>query len=332
MGTRCEVRYCCRLERRCGVDSDLQLAWRPQGVREFPTVNGFTDYVRLVGAFSAPRSGQKNRVLFRGTDDAGFELVPSIARLRKHRPWLTIEYLHHLETHCTDEFKQRAHLLVDSRCMPEPGGLFGPDMAVSIHWWQIMQHHGAATRLLDWTASPYVGLYFAVEKHPEKDGAVWMIDHGGAIHDRMRPIIRERGFGGQTIPLIADSQDPERSKWADILLCTPCVAPNERMIAQSGWFTCAALPETDHGVAIARAVLAKGEPGIWSQKVIISKGAKSEILRELHRMNINHATLYPGLDGFGQSLARRADLLKPADGVRYEFEQGILAAQPIGRT
>lgn len=39
-----------------------------------------------------------------------------------------------------------------------------------------MQHYGVPTRLLDWTESPLVALYFSVNSHEKKDGAVWILD------------------------------------------------------------------------------------------------------------------------------------------------------------
>jgi hypothetical protein len=45
-------------------------------------------------------------------------------------------------------------------------------------WWEVMQHNGAPTRLMDWTRSPFIALWFAVEQHKNGDGdmALWVYD------------------------------------------------------------------------------------------------------------------------------------------------------------
>jgi FRG domain len=55
-----------------------------------------------------------------------------------------------------------------------------------VEWYFLMQHHGAPTRLLDWTDGALLGLYFALREHPQidrgkcqheiNDAAVWALD------------------------------------------------------------------------------------------------------------------------------------------------------------
>jgi hypothetical protein len=70
-----------------------------------------------------------------------------------------------LETHFINRFKQHASFLLES------------PPATEFDWLFLMQHYGMPTRLLDWSESPLVGLYFAVEEesHQDEDGALWAL-------------------------------------------------------------------------------------------------------------------------------------------------------------
>lgn len=297
-------------------------AWESvSGKADFVRVASFGEFINVVGKFIKPRDEERNRFLFRGVPQASYDLHPLLARLRKGRPWLTNAVLHDFETTSTDEFKSKAHIVVDPRFMPRDSTAPG----ISLHWWQMMQHHGGATRLLDWTASQYVALYFAVCDDFDRDGAIWMVDYG-AVHDRMHERYPKEMEG--RIPLVERDKYPERSALKDLVFFKPCSLPNERMVAQSGWFSCASLPEVDHAQAISSVVMAKGKPGRWTQKILIAKEAKRGLCRDLWQMNITHATLFPGLDGLAQAFRRRADILQVGR-IKYRFEDGLLAGHKL---
>jgi len=101
---------------------------------------------------------------FRGHADSGWVLEPNVhrnARLLKKAD-------HSYETNLSHRFATRA-------------GLYGPGLKHSERagWLQVMQHHGLPTRLLDWSRSPLIAGYFAVEPAikgtPNETAAIWML-------------------------------------------------------------------------------------------------------------------------------------------------------------
>ncbi len=64
-------------------------------------------------------------------------------------------------------FKRKAHQFLVQP--PEPDDDF--------QWLALMQHHGAPTRLIDFTWSPYVAAFFALER-TLTDGVVWAMNPG----------------------------------------------------------------------------------------------------------------------------------------------------------
>lgn len=93
-------------------------------------------------------------VWYRGQSDSSWKLLPGFYRLDSPPSESTL----------LKRFKQSAAMLLGR----------SPDC--SFDWLFLMQHYGVPTRLLDWSESPLVGLYFAVEDQDQTvDGSIWSL-------------------------------------------------------------------------------------------------------------------------------------------------------------
>lgn len=173
----------------------------------------------------------------------------------------------------------------------------------------LLQHYHAPTRLLDWTHSPWVALYFAAIDHHDKDGAVWWFNEEtfeDEVHPRWKKYnmeqYRKPGTNGQ-INLNKTAFNTDGPLWITKLHCP---VPFHRIEAQQGFFTVAGRLGFEHGELIAdvfdhsRVVLDKKKKHY--ARVIVPALWKQEILDRLRNMNIHSKSLdYPGADmvGFG---------------------------------
>jgi hypothetical protein len=150
-------------------------------------------------------------------------------------------------------------------------------------WWALGQHHGMATPLLDWTESPFVALYFAFqeEEAPESGSrAVWSL---GAFQQRNKEIIKAHSTKAPP-PILQEIR--------------PLQDENSRLVNQAGLFTSVPLGKTIDSW-VEENYSGKSDGAILV-KLIIPNKERTECLRTLNKMNINHLSLFPDLYGAGQ--------------------------------
>jgi hypothetical protein len=193
-----------------------------------------------------------------------------------------------------------------------------------------MQHFKAPTRLLDWTYSAYVGLYFALECQRKCDSAaVWAVNVT-ALHEtatrRVLPVKRLKD-GTRIVPPIRYvdfGQDKNFKKYVlpdldtyhrTVLLGEPALeivvpilpaAHNNRLTAQQGLFLCPSQVGTGFMEQLQALMLDVKQE--WIAKVVIPRNLREEILRRLFQMNVHPLSLFPGADGLGQFCAQKAEL------------------------
>lgn len=243
-------------------------------------------------AETACGAGAASGNAFRGQSDSRWSLRPSLLRVAEQAN-LSAQQTLDIEQAITAEFAAQAHLHL---IVPSGGPTGG------VQWWPWMQHHRAPTRLLDWSLSPYVALYFAVERDWHCDGVVW----GFAVQALRSRMSTEFGSDNAT-------SHPELSA-----LFGACTAPahvsvvssaqySQRMALQQGLFTLCTQVLADHADAIGSRL--RGAAGrADSFKLVIPRDTKPDFLRRLRRLNITALTLFPGADGLGRSLGEKVRL------------------------
>jgi len=257
-------------------------------------VESFEDFVHhLSGAMPSTSSGNQ-LYWFRGQKSSGWPLESSLARcLRTLR--ISGNAALGVETEALSVFKSQAHLFVRQELLAK--------VFTTPCWWAVMQHHGAPTRLLDWSRSPYVASYFAVQwSENESPGVVWAFCKNILSQKLAATVGQPPGFDEKTAPVWYDKKLRQLNGKEIIMPLEFSYITSERIVAQQGCFTMCFRVDAGHDCLIGQ-VLPK-----YVRKFIIPHKLKPEFLLRLREMNIAGSTLFPGIDGLGQSVRELVDL------------------------
>lgn len=215
---------------------------------------------------------------FRGQSCAAWNLVPKL--MRDGTP--------NREIFLIRRFKQNATLLLQQ----PPRNDFD--------WLFLMQHHSMPTRLLDWTESPLVALYFAVTDMSEEDGAMWVL---------LPTVLNEKSNYRPDYDLEIPSFDDENLKnylpetvageHRSRLFPMAAIAPrnSSRMQSQQGVFT---ISHRDNSPVEDAGAAGADRDHVW--RYIIPSNTKADLLEELKVLGITRFQLFPELESLVDSI------------------------------
>ncbi|NID08923.1 FRG domain-containing protein [Fibrivirga algicola] len=215
-------------------------------------INSFLEFHQIVENYSG------SNYLFRGQTNFEWELIPKIGRPGFAR---TIPSVFREDYLLRSWMRYSSHIIIR-----EP-----------IDQWDrlsLAQHHGLATRLLDWTKNPLVALFFATfDFSSEEDASVFIFD-----------------FKNETTQ--TERLDPFTITFSGVFYPKGITA---RVISQRGVFSFSNNPQKSLEVLM---------PTFDFIKLKINGGAKKSIQKNLEQYGINEFSIYQDLDNLSNYLNR----------------------------
>lgn len=271
------------------------------------TLQNWQDYKLFVRQFTGNWA-------FRGQSDSRWVLNNAIERTSfiRHHKGVEIDFV--------SEFQRGARNYLSKDETPEH----------LIEWLALMQHHGAPTRLLDLSKSPFIGAYFAFEiswVREDHNVAIWGVNTD-YLRKKSLEILKQEFSEAleESRNLIDESLFEKILKQNNRSLVFP-VEPfrmNRRYSLQQSIFISTGIAEIPLmkqlkflGNDLERAVV----------KIEVPSRFKNEALRDLQQMNLHRASLFPDLDGYASSLRLRYESMHTPDELeklhRDKMDQGF---------
>lgn len=268
-------------------------------VKEFSSVSDLLNYIE-------GNTLHDSQVVYRGMKSSSWSLSTT--------------YLRFLEQHRSDLFKG-SHRRVQNP--PEQRLLKAfidnitinddfPDLTFDIdsentELWELGQHFGLPSPLLDWTRSPYIALFFALHEKLESQSspAIWILDKS------LLEITKDNFI------------DAKNKSLRNIQIVEPSYTKNKRVAYQQGLFTRGRNYEPLDTIEDRWREKAIQRPRSYIfQKLVFdcSEDDRLTALLKLDKMNINYRTLFPDIEGSVKYAKQKIILeLAQSKGTSYDF-------------
>ena len=242
------------------------------------TVTTVSEFIECIKA----EIESNNSILwFRGHRDCSWEVQPTVWR----------DYDKDGERNLTNRFTARA------------GTRYGPlpDYNEPAAWLSLMQHYGLPTRLLDWSRSPLVALYFAVEKYILEKGAdpidasIWVL--------QPHRLNENEGHGDITPSITAHMCEPmaspaftTRGAENNKVMAAMAAESDMRMFIQQGCFTI----HSDQ-----KPLTERGNSHLFLHEYVIPAQYVEDIAFTIDVMGFRRGDIYPDLTNLAVELKSR---------------------------
>ena len=237
-------------------------------------VNNIGTYVELITRIDAE---QQYRMWFRGQSDYSWGLVPSVQRKDGMGE--------HYEQYITTNF-----MIHTMRLNPSV-----PQRYDRASWLTLMQHYGLPTRLLDWSESPLVALYFALssDEDAKTDAAVWVLNP--------MELNKKVGYGEYVPPISYDSlsgdlegafsnHNNDDNKSQNRIIACHGVGSDLRMYVQQSDFTIHSTSEH------LDKILMSDESCDYFYKIRIPQQIRKQLLVQLDAIGFHESSIYPDME------------------------------------
>lgn len=245
---------------------------------------GFIEVVRDLDEKEVADAEQQYRMWFRGQSDYSWGLVPSVQR----KDGMGKNYEQYISTN---------FMIHTMRLNPN-----APQQYDRASWLTLMQHYGLPTRLLDWSESPLVALYFALsgDEDAKTDAAVWVLNP--------MKLNKKVGYGEYVPPISYDSlrgdlegafsdHDKDDYELQNRIIACHGVGCDLRMYVQQSDFTIHSTTER------LDQILKLDESCDYFYKICIPQKIRKKLLVQLDAMGFHESSIYPDMEHIAKEQA-----------------------------